>query len=911
MTAAVRTALSAERPFPGLRPYAFEDSQFYFGREDQIYSLYRLLDRSRFIAVVGTSGSGKSSLVRAGLLPLLDAETKNAGGRSWRWVEMRPGDAPLSRLAEAVASLSPPAEDAVGRAVEAARRERIGFALRQSSFGLAEALDKIEGLGESSLVLVVDQFEELFRYAASAASHRGDVGAEAQWREDAAHFVQLLLEISRNRTRAVCVLITMRSDFIGDCARFHGLPEAVSATQFLVPSLTRDQREEVVRKPIEKAGATIEPMLVERLLNDGGDELDQLPVVQHCLMRLWDRAGVDVAKAPASAESGAGGTEAQPAATRHLTVDHYYAIGAIARALSQHAEEVLAGLPGLELAVEQVFRALAEIDREGRAIRRAVPFSQLLAETGIPEDQLRKVVDRLRADDCSFLVPLLSTVPELAPGTRIDVGHEALLRRWERLSGDLLIAGAAASATRQTGWLRTEDADGRLYRGLLAFVDSEAQERTTLPLEQVEARWKWWTSRPRTEAWADRYGGGFSRVKRLFENSLAALKAAREADERQTIAQRRRRQYIMGGMAAAVAGAVVTAAYTYRQKEIATNALTTATKAANALVSEFAREFGRTGMPVSLVLKIVERAQELQRQLEQSGVATPELKHGQAGALNEMAAALATEGDTVAAVRAGEQARAILENLLTLQPVNTLWQQDLADSHHRIGRAHHVAHEYEQALRAYRTGLAMREKVAATPPGNTEWQSAVAESHSAIGDALLEFGHEAEALESYRKSLRLAEKLAADHPGEPRWQAKLSTSYGEVASALPGNKREEKLKLFHKSVGLGEKATAADPGNTQWQRDLSYGYAYLSKELVAAKQYEAALDAANNGIDIVHDLLKGDQDNVQWQRAFSFVHSLARDAFVAAGREEKVREIDEEAAAIEKRRAARDLGKKR
>src|SRR5262245_26834777 len=166
MMAASQTALSADHPFPGLRPYAFEDSSFYFGREDQIFSLYRLLDRSRFIAVVGSSGSGKSSLVRAGLLPLLDAETKNAGGRAWRWVEMRPGDAPLKRLAAALTSLLPDAEDDVGRAVNAARRERIDFALRQSSFGLVEALDKIEGLGESSFVLVVDQFEELFRYAA-------------------------------------------------------------------------------------------------------------------------------------------------------------------------------------------------------------------------------------------------------------------------------------------------------------------------------------------------------------------------------------------------------------------------------------------------------------------------------------------------------------------------------------------------------------------------------------------------------------------------------------------------------------------------------------------------------------------------------------------------------------------------
>ena len=497
MTAEPRTTLSGSA-LPGLRPYAFEDSQFYFGREDQIYSLYRLLDRSHLIAVVGSSGSGKSFLVRAGSCRL-DAEIE----KRWRPLVAvgrdAPGRCPLKRLADALASLMPEAKDDVGRAINAARRERIGFALRQSSFGLAEALDKIEGLGDSSFVLVVDQFEELFRYAASTTGQKGGPGTEALWREDAAHFVQLLLEISRSRTRAVRVVITMRSDFIGDCARFHGLPEAVSATQFLVPSLTRDQREEVIRKPIEKAGSTIEPTLVERLLNDSGDELDQLPVVQHCLMRLWDRAGID-AKLSTPAKSGSNNVEAHHPTARHLSIEHYQAIGTIASALSQHAEEILASLFGLELAVEQVLRALAEVDRAGRAIRRAIPFAQLIAETGISEGELRKVVDRLRADDCSFLVPSRSFVPELAADTSIDVGHEALLRRWERLSGDPVIPAHGVSATQQTGWLRAEDADGRLYRGLLAFVDSEGGDGTTLPNDQVERRWRWWTSRPRSKA---------------------------------------------------------------------------------------------------------------------------------------------------------------------------------------------------------------------------------------------------------------------------------------------------------------------------------------------------------------------------------------------------------------------------
>ena len=939
MTAGLQSALSVDRPFPGLRPYAFEDSQFYFGREDQIYSLYRLLDRSRFVAVVGSSGSGKSSLVRAGLSPLLDAETKQAGGRSWRWVEMRPGDAPLSSLSGALAKLLPKAEDDVGRAVNAARRERIGFALRQSSFGLVEALDKIEGLGESSFVLVVDQFEELFRYAAPAASHRSGPGAETLWRDDAAHFVQLLLEISRDRTRAVQVIITMRSDFIGDCARFHGLPEAVSATQFLVPSLTRDQREEVIRKPIEKAGATIEPTLVERLLNDGGDELDQLPVVQHCLMRLWEHAGSDAASS-ASAGSGAHDAEAQPAATRHLTVEHYHAVGAIAGALSQHAEEVLASLPGLELAVEQVFRALAEIDREGRAIRRAVPFARLLAETGVPEDQLRKAVDRLRGEDCSFLVPPRSTVPELAPDTRIDVGHEALLRRWERLSGDPNLAGDGTSKVR-TGWLRTEDTDGGIYRGLLAFVDS-GSGRTTLPPDQVEQRWKWWRSSPRTEAWAQRYGGGFARVNRLFENSLAALAADREAARAAAAAKRRRTWVTIGCLAVGLLAALAFAGYALdlkqtadarrreadeaktaalEQKQRASDALAAATQNANEMVIDLAGKFRRRiDMPVDLMVEILLSAQNQQRRLAELGPTTPDLRYGQAVALNQLADAYAEQGKDDEGVKAGEQARDILVDLLRVQPATTRWKQALADSYHRIGRAYRgnlcegglMAYGAERALTAYRAGLAMREELRAADPGTPDWQSLIAESHSAIGDTMLEANNREVALESYRAGLAVAKRLAADHPDDPQWQARLAVSSMEVAVALPGGQRAERLEILRNGVRGLQNAADAMPDNRQTQRDLSNGYAFLCTGLVETKEYEAALDAAQHGVEIVQGLLKLDPHNADWHRVSRSVYYSAKGVFVASGRDDKVRDIDEEVDALNKRRAAagNDCGKK-
>jgi hypothetical protein len=151
------------------------------------------------------------------------------------------------------------------------------------------------------------------------------------------------------------------------------------------------------------------------------------------------------------------------AASRHLTIAHYEAIGTLSRALSQHAEELMSDLHGLEPAVEAVFRALAELDRDSRAIRRPLPFERLLAETGVPEADLRRVLDRFRRDDCSFLVP--SFPYPVSGDTIIDIGHEALIRRWDRIGGQL--------GTGSAGWLWLEAEDGNIYRGLLAVPSAD------------------------------------------------------------------------------------------------------------------------------------------------------------------------------------------------------------------------------------------------------------------------------------------------------------------------------------------------------------------------------------------------------------------------------------------------------
>jgi hypothetical protein len=418
---------------------------------------------------------------------------------------LHPGSAPIKALADAVIHLSSAGTLAEPEFYEI-RRERTEQLLRRSSFGLAHAVAEMRELEGKSTLFVVDQFEEIFRYGRSGWRSSGP--ADTRWHDETVNFVQLLLEATRNHFGIVYVLITMRSDFIGDCAQFYGLPEAVSGAQFLVPSLTRDQREEVIRKPLTRAGATIEPALVERMLNDLGSDVDQLPVLAHTLSRLWERA---------DAPAGGG---------RRLSMAQYDEIGGVRGALSQHAEEVMASLPAMELAIEQTFRALSETDRDGRATRRALPFRQLVNECGVPEENVHRVLDRFRADDCSFIVPSLSALGDLDDNTRVDVVHEALLRNWTRIGteGENVLGESM-------GWLEAEAADGRYYRAMLALLEAAPRGRgVTLPLEQVAERWEWWKSRPRTEAWAARYGGRLSSVEALFKASLAAMAAKRKRE---------------------------------------------------------------------------------------------------------------------------------------------------------------------------------------------------------------------------------------------------------------------------------------------------------------------------------------------------------------------------------------------
>jgi energy-coupling factor transporter ATP-binding protein EcfA2 len=256
--------MAVQNPFVGLRPFESGDSLYYFGRKEQTHALLRQLNTHRFVAVVGSSGCGKSSLVRAGLIPNLEAGFLVQDRDLWQIATFKPGVAPLYHLVASLSCLtgSPQTPEAAENLLETLQR--------RGAQALVELARTILNGEDSNLLIVVDQFEELFRFQQTRTT---------RVREEAADFVSILLDLAGQTVVPIYVVLTMRSDFLGECDAFQGLPEAMNTSQYLVPRLTRNQRREAFLGPIRLAGANITPRLMDRLGGSGSRLRPDIPKI--------------------------------------------------------------------------------------------------------------------------------------------------------------------------------------------------------------------------------------------------------------------------------------------------------------------------------------------------------------------------------------------------------------------------------------------------------------------------------------------------------------------------------------------------------------------------------------------------------------------------------------------------------
>lgn len=476
-------------PFPGLRPFELDEEHLFFGREGQADELLTRLTRTRFLAVVGTSGSGKSSLVRAGLLPSLYSGLMQNASSSWRVAIFRPGGGPMANLAAAlnapdVFGVDPASDDAV---IRTALTEST---LRRGPLGLVEVTQQARMEAHESLLLVVDQFEELFRFKAQAQGQDRRLETE----DEAAAFVKLLLGAVNQREVPIFVVLTMRSDFLGDCAQFRDLPETLNDSQYLIPRLTRQQLRSAIAGPVAVGGATITPRLVNRLLNDTGDNPDQLPILQHALMRTWDH------------------WENQGQLERAIDIEDYEAIGGVERALSLHADKIYLSFEKQEhrKIIETLFKRLTDRGLDNREVRRPTRLNELCSLTKASEKTLIPIINQFRKKGNSFLVP--SPSEDIGENTFIDISQESLMRIWARLQG----------------WISEEVEMAQVYRRLAETAKLYYEGKATLirdPELKIAINWKNKSivdennKYGQNSFWAKRYSDNFDQVIEFIEKS--------------------------------------------------------------------------------------------------------------------------------------------------------------------------------------------------------------------------------------------------------------------------------------------------------------------------------------------------------------------------------------------------------
>src|SRR6185503_4191782 len=226
------------------------------------------------------------------------------------------------------------------------------------SRGLVEIACQHALAPDENLLVLVDQFEEIFRFAREAA--RQSKEGSARYENDSAAFIKQLLEARLATEAKIFVVLTMRSDFLGDCAKFWNLPEAINDSQYLIPRLTRDQLRDVITGPITLCDGQVTPRLLHQMLNDIIDDQDQLPVLQHLLMCIWNEWKTRQLRI--TKPSGEVHDHRDIHQGDAIDICCYDAVGGMAEALSRHAQHAYDSLPAERhrQVAEKLFKTLTE-----------------------------------------------------------------------------------------------------------------------------------------------------------------------------------------------------------------------------------------------------------------------------------------------------------------------------------------------------------------------------------------------------------------------------------------------------------------------------------------------------------------------------------------------------------------------
>lgn len=436
-------------PYLGLETFGEADARLFFGRSADIQQLLEKLKAARFLAVIGASGAGKSSLVRAGLIPALRHDGLPGSGE-WPVCIFKPGTKPLAELALQLVRMgaSDQSPSALGRLEEelATDRRTLHNAARLalSSLALRQPDDS-----RRRMVVVVDQLEEIFTLCRDATERT--------------RFVENLLYAASAVDGRTVVVLALRADFYPKCASISGLAALMGAHQYLLGPMTRENLAQVIEEPARIARLTVEPELVTEMLLEVGDQPGTLPLLEYALLEVWKRRR-----------------------DGRLTLRGYWESGGVRGALAQRAETVFTSLTLEQQQIAQrILLRLTQIGDGADDTRRRATLAELIVHAN-ERESVADVVNRLTSER------LLTTSAATPRDDQIvDVAHEALIRGWPRfrkwVEEDRAGLRALMRLTEAANEWRRENRDkDLLYRGARLAVALELRGSHEAQLNVLE-----------------------------------------------------------------------------------------------------------------------------------------------------------------------------------------------------------------------------------------------------------------------------------------------------------------------------------------------------------------------------------------------------------------------------------------
>ena len=827
---------SGDSPYRGLQVFDVENEAIFFGRtkeRDEILGTLQarsIEENKPFVLIFGASGSGKSSLLRAGVMPWLCRPGVIEGVDLWRSLLFRPSGYPgdlLEGFADAL--LSPGALPEIGAdgtdslklaALLQGNPEDLGLLVKAAlSRAARDEKPPLDLLPQpvARLAIGLDQLEEIF-----TLSERFSPDSRVSFFKA----IRALVDSGYG-----WVVATLRSDFFSRCEEIDALVELKQGNgQYHLLAPKAAQLSQMIRYPAEATGVVFEEHpekgpLGERIRDDALKEPGGLPLLEYALDELFRIGSADGV----------------------LSHADYEELGGVEGALRKRAEDALGRLgPSERSALEPVLNQIARLASgdDETLTRRIASYETATAQPGA-----KGLVD-------AFISARLLIADRDSAGNRtLAVAHEALFRvwpeisRWEKENRDFLRVRA-----------RVGEAMGRWL---------ECNRQSDYLLVQ---------GRPLAEA----------------EDLLKNYQASLEPQERSYIlASRamvargvRRRRLIVAGVIAALTTVAGAAVWEWRASVQSENRAVSARGSAESILNYLLNRLSDKLKPIGH-LDIIE---DVQKQVE-TYYKNLGFSQEDPTALNNWATLLKAEGDRLrsqgdlnGAKAKYQQSLEIAEKLARQTPTNTTWQRNLAAGHNAVGLILSDQGDWTGAKTQYQIAFEIARKLTNQDSINTLWQRDVGISYNRLGNVSLALGDLSGAKAHYQSWLEIARKLTNQDPNNSLWQRDLEVVYNKLGDVLKAEGDLNGAKTqFRDGSEVAQRLAGQDPSNSDWQRDLTFSCGRLGDTLKAQGDLNAARTEYQTGLEVIQKLTTQDPGNRGWQYDLSDYYRKVGDVLIEEG----------------------------